>query len=82
MWDLPGSGLEPVSPALAGGFLNTAPPGKSKFHPFLKTFLATGKVKIMYVALTVFLLHSTAVEQRGGKARGTGSTVDVGQTTS
>ena len=28
MWNLPGSGLEPVSPALAGGFLTTAPPGK------------------------------------------------------
>ena len=30
MWDLPGPGLEPVSPALAGGFLTTAPPGKPK----------------------------------------------------
>ena len=29
MWDLSGPGLEPVSPALAGGFLTTAPPGKS-----------------------------------------------------
>ena len=29
MWDLPGPGLEPVSPALAGGFFTTAPPGKS-----------------------------------------------------
>ena len=29
MWDLPGPGLEPVSPALAGGFLTSAPPGKS-----------------------------------------------------
>ena len=29
MWDLPGPGLGPVSPALAGGFLTTAPPGKS-----------------------------------------------------
>ena len=29
MWDLPGPGLEPVSPALTGGFLTTAPPGKS-----------------------------------------------------
>ena len=29
MWDLPGLGLEPVSPALAGGFLTTVPPGKS-----------------------------------------------------
>ena len=28
MWDLPGPGLEPVSPALAGGFLTTAPPVK------------------------------------------------------
>ena len=28
MWDLPGPGLERVSPALAGGFLTTAPPGK------------------------------------------------------
>ena len=28
MWDLPRSGLEPVSPALAGGFSTTAPPGK------------------------------------------------------
>ena len=29
MWDLPGPGLEPVSPALAGGFSTTVPPGKS-----------------------------------------------------
>ena len=29
MWDLPGPGLKPVSPALAGGFSTTAPPGKS-----------------------------------------------------
>ena len=28
MWDLPGPGLEPVSPALADGFLTTGPPGK------------------------------------------------------
>ena len=27
-WDLPRPGLKPVSPALAGGFLTTAPPGK------------------------------------------------------
>ena len=29
MWGLPGPGIKPVSPALAGGFLTTAPPGKS-----------------------------------------------------
>ena len=28
MWDLPGPGLEPVSPALAGRLSTTAPPGK------------------------------------------------------
>ena len=35
MWDLPGPGVEPVSPALAGRFLTTAPPGKSQ-ELFLK----------------------------------------------
>ena len=30
MWDLPGPGLEPVSSALAGGFLTIAPLGKPK----------------------------------------------------
>ena len=29
MWDLPGPGMEPVSSALAGGFLSTGPPEKS-----------------------------------------------------
>ena len=28
MWDLPGTGIKPMSPALAGGFSTTAPPGK------------------------------------------------------
>ena len=28
MWDLPGSGTEPMSPALTGGFFITEPPGK------------------------------------------------------
>ena len=29
MWDLHGTGLEPVSPALADGFLTSVPPGKA-----------------------------------------------------
>ena len=37
MWDLPGPGLEPMSPALAGGLSTTAPPGKPSSH-FLKIF--------------------------------------------
>ena len=38
MWDLPRPGLEPVSAALAGGFLSTAPPGQSR-DIFLIKFL-------------------------------------------
>ena len=34
MCDLPRPGLEPVSPALAGGFLTTAPPGKPNVVEF------------------------------------------------
>ena len=35
MWDPPGSGLEPASPALAGGFPTTEPPGKSALILYL-----------------------------------------------
>ena len=31
MWDLPRPGIEPMSPAWAGGFLTTALPGKSTY---------------------------------------------------
>ena len=34
MWDLPGPGLKPMSPALAGGFLTTVPPGKPNSQIF------------------------------------------------
>ena len=54
MWDLPRPGLEPVSPALAGGFSTTAPPGKpSKF--FINLF-------IFYFC---FWLHRVFVAARG-----------------
>ena len=36
MWDLPKPGIEPMSPALAGGFLTTGSPGKSSYWLFLK----------------------------------------------
>ena len=36
MWDLPRPGLEPVSPALAGRFSATAPPGKP--HSFVESW--------------------------------------------
>ena len=36
MWDRPRPGLKPVSPALAGGFLTTVSPGKSRNKKILK----------------------------------------------
>ena len=47
MWDLPRPGLESMSPALAGGFLTTAPPGK----PFPGRLLYC--VAILYVSLSM-----------------------------
>ena len=38
MWDPPGPGLEPTSPALAGRLPATAPPGKSQLSPFIGLF--------------------------------------------
>ena len=43
MWDLPGPGLEPVSPALAGGFLTTVPPGKSE------QVTLTGPIEVTFI---------------------------------
>ena len=35
-WNLPGPGIEPVSPALAAGFLSTEPPGKAFLNVWLE----------------------------------------------
>ena len=48
MWDLPRPGLEPVSPALAGGFSTTAPPGKPRVCLFLLLFLFKSFWFLMY----------------------------------
>ena len=45
MWDLPGPGLESVSPALAGGFLTTVPPGKPKGQLILIMFYLTQHIQ-------------------------------------
>ena len=37
MWNLLGLGMEPMSPALAGEFLSSGPPGKSRLYSFLIT---------------------------------------------
>ena len=36
MWDLPGEGSEPVSPALAGGLPTAGPPGRSSLHVLIE----------------------------------------------
>jgi len=38
IWDLPGSGMEPVLPALAGRFFTTEPPGKTPLHSLYTLF--------------------------------------------
>ena len=55
MWDLPGSGLEPMSPALAGRFLTTAPPGK----PY--TFFDLSKLAVLNVFCWRILLILASV---------------------
>ena len=50
MWDLPRPGLEPVSPALAGGLSTTAPPGKPHYQ-----FFKTG----LLIKFAEFLIYST-----------------------
>ena len=39
MWDLPGPGLEPTSPASAGRLSTTAPPGKPRLLIFIKSLI-------------------------------------------
>ena len=46
MWDLPGPGIEPVSPALAGGFLTTAPPGKSQPGGIKRCFMSDSRALV------------------------------------
>ena len=72
MWDLPGPGLEPVSPALAGGFLTMAPPGKPKsvhsfynttqppkemFHNFQSLKYSKVHSKSLYIYLYIYILY-------------------------
>ena len=48
MWDLPRPGLEPVSPALAGRFSTTAPPGKPLTYFYL-TLIMIGFIGVRAV---------------------------------
>ena len=70
MWDIPGPGLKPVSPALAGGFLTTAPPGKPKIRipfdatiPFVRVFCGM-LTDLRYIIICENLLMQRSVENK------------------
>ena len=51
MWDLPRPGLEPVSPALAGRFSTTAPPGKPLYF-YIYYLYRSARFRIATVHIT------------------------------
>ena len=59
MWDLPRPGLEPVSPALAGRFSTTAPPGKPHHCSFNLHFPNGNDVEHLSVFLFAICLSSS-----------------------
>ncbi|XP_073644608.1 serine/threonine-protein phosphatase 6 regulatory ankyrin repeat subunit C isoform X3 [Tursiops truncatus] len=62
MWDLPGPGHEPVSPASAGGLSTTAPPGKPKgLFIFFKRYLKSKRLNyVIFGNCLEFLLDNGA----------------------
>ena len=51
MWDLPRPGLKPVSPALAGRFSTTVPPGKPSLSPLLNQKLSEVRNCVLCITL-------------------------------
>ena len=67
MWDLPGPGLEPMSPALADGFLTTVPPGKprgSNFNSLRALFFFTLFYLYLFICLFIYFIQSQRNLQR------------------
>ena len=69
MWDLPRPGLEPVSPALAGRFSTTAPPGKplvgiSDAHSYLVILLLWASSKKVTI-LNYFMIRRDHITSNG-----------------
>ena len=56
MWDLPRPGLKPVSPALAGRFSTTAPPGKPPSLFFCLCFYLNFLLLTVPIAFSGFLV--------------------------
>ena len=65
MWDRPGSEIEPMSPALSGGFFTTGPPGKPPYrlHIEMKYCWSLNKMDFnlwVHLYATFFSIHITA----------------------
>ena len=60
MWDLPGSGIKPVSAALAGGFLTTDPPRKPRpniFDGWMDPSFSNGKPFSMMIFSHIDIIY-------------------------
>ena len=63
MWDLPRPGLKPVSPALAGRFSTTAPPGKPQGAGLLTNTYSAYTGTIMWFLFFILLTwHNTIID--------------------
>ena len=70
MWNLPEPGIEPVSPALAGGFLTAGPLGKSSIFSFKLSWSVTGDLASKKSVLSTFLSYALLSGQVGVSAHG------------
>ena len=66
MWNLPGPGTEPVSPASAGRFLTTGPPGKSPPRAIDTAPHGCQETKCVAVAHHPALVYLSTRSQKGG----------------
>ena len=71
MWDPPGPGIKPMSPALAGGFFTSEPPGKLRisflylpvyiWNRLQEVWLLNQRVKEYIILLNIFKFSSVQV---------------------
>ena len=56
VWDLPDPGIKPPSPALAGGFLFSVPPGRSSYIILTEVLFSFQIEMLIFLAFTGFLV--------------------------
>ena len=66
MWDLPRPGMQPVSPALAGGFLTTGTPGKSRSPCLLNVFIPPPQIALHHYSCSANILPLISLKYPGG----------------